>query len=72
MSLTPDTASVGWGDAASDPVDAGAPSVPMRAPYFHDGSAATLEAVVEFYVRRFNINFTAQEKKDLVNFMKTL
>ncbi len=43
-----------------------------RAPYFHDGSAATLQDVVNFYNKRFNINFTAQEEADLVNFLRTL
>jgi len=43
-----------------------------RAPYFHNGSAARLEDVVEFYDQRFGVNFTDQEKTDLVNFLKTL
>jgi cytochrome c peroxidase len=43
-----------------------------RAPYFHNGSAATLMDVVNFYNQRFSIKFTEQEKKDLVNFLKTL
>jgi cytochrome c peroxidase len=43
-----------------------------RAPYFHNGSAATLMDVVNFYNQRFGIKFTEQEKKDLVNFLKTL
>jgi cytochrome c peroxidase len=43
-----------------------------RAPYFHNGFAATLAEVVEFYNRRFNIGLSAQEKSDLVAFMKAL
>lgn len=43
-----------------------------RAPYFHNGSAATLKDAVDFYDKRFNINFTEQEKSDLVAFLKTL
>jgi cytochrome c peroxidase len=43
-----------------------------RAPYFHNGSAATLLDVVNFYNQRFGIGFTDQQKKDLVNFLKTL
>lgn len=43
-----------------------------RPPYFHNGSAATLEDAVEFYDTRFNIGFTQQEKQDLVAFLKTL
>jgi hypothetical protein len=43
-----------------------------RAPYFHDGSAATLRDVVNFYDTRFNINFTQEEKHDLIAFLKSL
>lgn len=43
-----------------------------RAPYFHDGSAADLREVVEFYDTRFNIGFTEQEKSDLVAFLSAL
>lgn len=43
-----------------------------RAPYFHNGSAATLAAVVEFYDTRFDIGLTAQEKADLIAFLRSL
>jgi cytochrome c peroxidase len=43
-----------------------------RAPYFHNGSAATLLDTVNFYDQRFNIGLTAQQKQDLVNFLNTL
>ncbi len=43
-----------------------------RAPYFHNGSAATLSDVVEFYEKRFGIGFTAQQKADLVAFLNAL
>jgi len=43
-----------------------------RAPYFHNGLAATLDEVVEFYNRRFNIGLTAQQKFDLLAFLRTL
>ena len=43
-----------------------------RAPYFHNGSAATLMDAVEFYDTRFSIAFTRQEKDDLVNFLSSL
>jgi cytochrome c peroxidase len=43
-----------------------------RAPYFHNGSAATLLDVVDFYDQRFGIGFTAQQKNDLVNFLNSL
>lgn len=43
-----------------------------RAPYFHNGSAATLTDVVNFYDQRFSIGLTEQQKQDLVNFLNTL
>jgi cytochrome c peroxidase len=43
-----------------------------RAPYFHNGSAATLEDAIEFYDTRFGIGFTAQEKADLAAFLRAL
>jgi cytochrome c peroxidase len=43
-----------------------------RAPYFHNGSAATLLDAVNFYDQRFNIGFTQQQKQDLVNFLNSL
>ena len=43
-----------------------------RAPYFHNGMAASLDAAVDFYDTRFNIGFTAQEKRDLVAFLNAL
>lgn len=46
--------------------------VAAHPPYFHNGSAATLEDVVDFYDTRFSIGFTAQEKADLVAFLRTL
>ena len=46
--------------------------LPARAPYFHNGMAATLDDVVDFYDTRFGVKFTEQEKDDLVAFLKTL
>jgi len=46
--------------------------LPARAPYFHNGSAATLLDVVNFYDQRFNMGLTDDEKADLVAFMNTL
>ncbi len=43
-----------------------------RAPYFHNGSAASLHEVVEFYNQRFRMGLTAQEKADLVAFLSSL
>lgn len=57
--------------------------IERTAPYYHDGSAATLRDVVDHYVRggddRSNVspdvrplNLTEQEKQDLVAFMRSL
>jgi cytochrome c peroxidase len=43
-----------------------------RAPYFHNGSAQSLQDVVLFYNSRFSINFTQQEMSDLVAFLSSL
>lgn len=43
-----------------------------RAPYFANGSAASLRDLVDFYDQRFGASFTEQEKQDLVNFLKVL
>jgi cytochrome c peroxidase len=47
-------------------------AVAARAPYFHNGSAATLDAVVDFYNQRFNLNLLPQEHADLVAFLSAL
>jgi mono/diheme cytochrome c family protein len=41
-------------------------------PYFHDGSAADLPAVVDHYDRQFRLGLSAAEKKDLVEYLKSL
>ncbi len=43
-----------------------------RAPYFHNGSAATLNDVVKFYDDRFELKLTPREKADLVAFLRCL
>lgn len=43
-----------------------------RAPYFHNGVAANLRQVVNFYNQRFQIGLTKQQMQDLVNFLQTL
>ena len=43
-----------------------------RAPYFHNGFAATLDEVIDFYESRFNIGLTARERSDLIAFLKAL
>src|SRR5688572_5188457 len=41
-------------------------------PYFHDGSAPDLLAVVNHYDRLFGLNLSAAQKADLVEFLKSL
>ena len=43
-----------------------------RAPYLHDGSAATIEAVVDFYDTRFGMGLTNVDKDDLVAFLRSI
>jgi cytochrome c peroxidase len=43
-----------------------------RAPYFHNGAAATLEAAVDFYDTRFNLRLTVRQKSDLAAFLRSL
>ena len=44
----------------------------LDGPYFHDGSAPTLVAVVNHYVTKFGLSLTTQQKNDLVEYLKTL
>ena len=44
----------------------------LAGPYFHDGRAATLEAVVDHYVALRHLVLTAQQKADLVEYLKSL
>ena len=58
-------------------------NVELTAPYFHDGSASTLDEVVRYYLKGGNENalrdwelqaleLTAEEQKDLIEFLKSL
>jgi hypothetical protein len=52
-------------------------TTPLRAlwqhpPYFHDGSAASLDEVVEHYDAFFELNLSDDDKLDLVEFLKSL
>ncbi len=52
-------------------------TTPLRAlwqhpPYFHDGSAKDLPAVVAHYVKQFGLKLTEDQKSDLVEFLKSL
>jgi mono/diheme cytochrome c family protein len=44
----------------------------QHAPYFHDGSARDLPAVVNHYDALFGLNLTAAQKADLVEYLKSL
>ena len=44
----------------------------LQGPYFHNGVAETLEEVVDRYVAKRSLSLTAQQKADLVEFLKTL
>jgi hypothetical protein len=43
-----------------------------RAPYFHNGSAHSLQDVVNFYDARFTMHLTRSEEADLVAFLSSL
>lgn len=43
-----------------------------HAPFFHNGSAADLGAVVRFYDQRFQMNLNPQQQVDLENFLNAL
>jgi cytochrome c peroxidase len=43
-----------------------------RAPYFHNGAAANLHELVNFYNQRFAMNLTNQQKQDLIAFLNSL
>ena len=44
----------------------------QHAPYFHDGSAPDLLAVVNHYDQQFGLNLSEAQKADLVEFLKSL
>jgi cytochrome c peroxidase len=44
----------------------------QHAPYFHDGSAPDLPAVVDHYDQHFRLKLTPAQKADLVEYLKTL
>jgi mono/diheme cytochrome c family protein len=44
----------------------------LQGPYFHDGSAATLDDVVDHYVPLLGLTLSAQQKADLVTYLKSL
>ena len=54
------------------PHDAAARVSWRHPPYFHDGKAADLPAVVEHYKSALKLNLTADQAKDLVEYLKSL
>jgi cytochrome c553 len=44
----------------------------QHAPYFHNGIATTLDAVVDLYNSRKGLGLSAQQKADLVQYLRTL
>lgn len=44
----------------------------QHAPYFHDGSAKTLDDVVAHYVKARHLSLTAAQQNDLAKYLKTL
>ena len=44
----------------------------QHAPYFHDGSAASLADVVAHYERTLNLALTAAQRHDLIEYLKSL
>jgi mono/diheme cytochrome c family protein len=44
----------------------------QHAPYFHDGKAANLAAVVDHYDATLKLKLTAEQKKDLVEYLKSI
>ena len=44
----------------------------QHAPYFHDGSARTLAAVVDHYEAALGLRLTAAQKADLVEYLKSI
>ena len=43
-----------------------------RAPYFHNGAAANLRELVNFYNKRFRIGLTATQRDELIAFLNSL
>jgi hypothetical protein len=43
-----------------------------RAPYFHNGFAKDLDAVLDFYNQRFGVAFTRRERTDMIAFLRSL
>jgi mono/diheme cytochrome c family protein len=44
----------------------------MKGGFYHDGRFATLDAVVDHYESHFNLKLTPQQKRDLIEYLKSL
>ena len=44
----------------------------QHAPYFHDGKVASLAAVVDHYDATLKLKLSAEQKKDLVEYLKSI
>ena len=72
------TTDPGWGLVTGRCIDVGKAKVPTlrglagHPPYFHNGSAATLDDVVASYDRRLHIGLSLQERRDLAAFLRAL
>jgi len=44
----------------------------LTGPYFHDGHAGTLAAVVDHYVQLRGLSLTSQQRADLIEYLKSL
>jgi len=62
-----------WGDIGKFKVPS-LRGLASRAPYFHDGSAKTIEETTNFYIRRlvYDNPLTSQDIDDLNAFLKSL
>lgn len=60
-----------WSDVGSFKVPS-LRGMAARAPYFHNGSAETVAAVVAYHNQRFGIGLSPQESSDLVDFLSAL
>ena len=72
------TSDPGWGLVTGRCIDVGKFKVPTlrglagHPPYFHNGSAATLDDVVASYDRRLEIGLSPQQRQDLAAFLRAL
>ena len=44
----------------------------MKGGFYHDGRFATLQEVVEHYDRALGLNLSAQQQRDLIEYLKSL